>query len=57
LKYQIFPINGGMFVDGKEHKEYTLYIENVYKGSKFDDTCIAEVLFVGVPLTDGAHDG
>ncbi len=42
--YHIFGIFDRFFV-GKE-VEITLYIEDVYKGTKYDDTCVAEIFFV-----------
>lgn len=42
-KYHLFKIEDQTLI-GKEF-EIDLYIEDVYKGSKYDDTCISEVQF------------
>jgi len=48
-KYHIFPIVAGPYAVGEKGKpiEITLYIESVYKGSKYDDTCIGEFFVLG----------
>lgn len=48
-KYHIFSISD-VYTVGEKNKEQeiTVYIENVYKGSKYDDTCIAEIFLMGM---------
>lgn len=47
--YHVFSI-GDVYTVGEKNKEQeiTVYIENVYRGSKYDDTCIAEIYLMGM---------
>ena len=42
-QYQLFRIEDQTLIG--EEFEIDLYIEDVYKGSKYDDTCVSEVIF------------
>ena len=42
-KYHVYLIQGRFL--GGNNVQYTFYIEDVYKGSKYNDTCIAEIIF------------
>ena len=44
-KYHVFLI-ADRFMGG-ENLQYTFFIEDVYKGSKYNDTCISEIIFIG----------
>ena len=48
-KYHVFSI-GDVYTVGEKNKEQeiTVYIENVYRGSKYDDTCISEISLMGM---------
>ncbi|MDY6970095.1 MAG: hypothetical protein SVR08_15760 [Spirochaetota bacterium] len=50
-KYHVFLTHQGYMSSKKI--QYTFYIEDVYKGSKYNDTCIAEIIFadgLDIPL-------
>lgn len=42
MKYHVFSIGNNPYLIGKDFK-FTFYIENVYSGSKYNDTCISEI--------------
>lgn len=46
FKYHIFYLCNEMSNNGSADYKFTFYIESVYKGKKYDDTCISEIVFL-----------